>query len=278
MSARSSALLAVVAAALVACRAKGEAVPTAAALTSAPFGATADGRPVTRYTMTSRSGVRVSFISYGGIITEVGTPDQQGRVAPIVLGFLTLREYETTGARGQYYFGALIGRFANWIDKGRFTLDGRTYQLGLSDPPNTIHGGAEGFDKRHWVVTPLITAGPVVAARLTYTSPDGEEGYPGTLRTHVTYSLSQDGTFSIRYQAATDKPTIINLTNHMNFNLAGAGEGDVLGQSLLIDADRYLVLGPRQIPTGVIAPVAARRSTSAARHRLARASAIAIRS
>lgn len=255
MSTRSTVLLAAVAQ-LAACGPDRAARPAAASLTSAPFGTAADGRPVTRYTMTSRSGVQVSFISYGGIITDVRTPDRQGRVTPIVLGFSTLREYETIGARNGYYFGALIGRFANWIDRGRFTLDGRPYQLSLSDPPNTIHGGVKGFDKRIWNVTPLTTSGPVVAARLTYTSPDGEEGYPGTLKTRVTYSLSQDGDFTIRYQAVTDKPTIINLTSHMNFNLAGAGQGHVLGHSLTIAADRYLLLGRGQIPTGATAPVA----------------------
>lgn len=256
MDMRSGALLAAIAIAPAACGPDGAASPATAALSSAPFGTAADGRPVTRYTMTSRSGVRVSFINYGGIITDVSTPDRQGRVAPIVLGFPTLREYETIGARNEYYFGALIGRFANWIDGGRFTLDGRRYQLTLSNPPKTIHGGVKGFDKRIWTVTPLVTSGSGVAARLSYTSPDGEEGYPGTLKVEVTYSLSQDGAFSIRYRATTDKPTIVALTNHMNFNLAGAGQGDVLGQSLTIDADRYLLLGRDQLPTGATAPVA----------------------
>lgn len=237
----------------------------AASLNSAPWGTTQEGAPVTRYTMTSRTGVRLSFINYGGIITDVSTPDRQGRVAPITLGFVSLRDYETINARNEYYFGGLLGRYANWIKNGRFTLDGRPYQLTLSNPPNTIHGGKYGFDKRIWKVEPLTVSGATVSARLTYTSPDGEEGFPGTIKATVTYSLWDDGAFTIRYQATSDKPTILNLSSHMSFNLAGAGSsGGVLGQALTVDADRYLPLDRQQIPFGTTAPSRARRSTSAA--------------
>jgi len=230
---------------------------SAASLSSAPFGRTRDGKAVTRCTLTARSGVRVSFISYGGTITAIVAPDRLGRPASIVLGFATLREYETKSADGELYFGALLGRTSNWLGQGRFRLDGRTYQVPLSDPPNTIHGGKKGFDKRLWTVTPLAASGPSVSALLTYTSPDGEEGYPGTLKARVTYSLSDEGTLSIHYEATTDKDTVVGLTNHANFNLAGAGSpGGILRQVLTVHAGRYLPLDASQLPLGRLAPVA----------------------
>ena len=230
---------------------------SAASLTSAPFGRLADGRAVTRYTMTASSGVRVSFLSYGSIVTDVTAPDRIGRPAHVVLGFPTLREYETKSADGELYFGALLGRTSNWLGRGRFRLDGHAYQVTLSDPPNTIHGGKKGFDKRLWAVSPTTTAGPSVSALLTYTSPDGEEGYPGTLRVSVTYSLSDDGAFTIHYGAVTDKDTVVGLTNHMNFDLAGAGSpGGILKHMLTVDADRYLPLDGSQLPLGRLDPVA----------------------
>ena len=229
----------------------------AASLTSAPFGATADGTLVAQYTMATSGGVRVNFMSYGGAVTDVVTPDRHGRPGHIVLGFPTLRDYETRAAQGELYFGAILGRYANWIDKGRFSLDGHDYQLSLSDPPHTIHGGKRGFDKRVWTVEPQTSSGQSVSARLTYTSADGEEGFPGTLRVTVTYTLADDGTFTIRYQAMTDKDTVINLSHHMNFNLAGAGSpGGVLRQVLTVDADTYLPLDKSQMPLGQLAPVA----------------------
>ncbi len=229
----------------------------AASLTSAPFGRTRDGQPVTQYAMIAASGVKAKLINYGGIVTDVVTPDRQGHLAHIVLGFPTLRDYETKSAEGELYFGALLGRYANWIARGRFKLDGHKYQLSLSDPPNTIHGGVKGFDKRMWSVQPQATSGHNVGARLTYTSPNGEEGYPGTVKVAVTYALSDDGAFAIHYEAATDRDTIINLSNHMNFNLAGAGSpGGVLPQALTVNAGQYLPLDREQIPLGRLAPVA----------------------
>ena len=228
----------------------------AASLISVPFGTTTDGKPVTRHIMATSAGVSVSFMNYGGAITNLLTPDRHGHRAPIVLGFATLRDYETKGAQGEFYFGALLGRYANWIARGRFSLDGHEYQLALSDPPNTIHGGNRGFDKRVWTVQPQTTSGQSVGARLTYTSPDGEEGYPGTLQVSVTYTLSEDGAFAIHYEAVTDKDTVVNLSNHMNFNLAGAGSpGGVLEQILTVDADQYLPLDRSQIPLGRLASV-----------------------
>jgi len=158
----------------------------AASPTSSPFGTTADGKPVTRYTMATNGGVSVTFMSYGGTVTDITTPDRQGHRAPIVLGFPTLREYETKSADGELYFGALIGRYANFIARGHFRLDSQDYQLAITDPPNTLHGGRKGFDKRLWDVQPTATSGQSVGALLAYTSPDGEEGFPGTLKVRVT--------------------------------------------------------------------------------------------
>ena len=229
----------------------------AASLARAPFGVTADGRAVSRYTLSTSSGVSVTFMSYGGAVTDVVAPDRWGRPGHVVLGFSTLRDYETKGAAGELYFGALLGRYANWIAQGRFSLDGHEYQLTLSNPPHTIHGGRRGFDKRVWAVQPLATSGPEVGARLSYVSADGEEGFPGTLRVGVTYSLSDDGAFTIRYEALTDRATVVNLSSHMNFNLAGAGSrGGVLGQMLTVHADQYLPLDRAQMPLGQTASVA----------------------
>lgn len=226
-----------------------------ASLVSESFGTTANSEPITRYTMTNGV-VSVSFLNYGGIVTDITMPDRNGNPAHVVLGFPTLRDYETTSANNELYFGAIIGRYANWIDKGRFKLDGKEYQITLSDPPNTIHGGQRGFDKRIWNVQPTAENGQIISALLTYTSADGEEGFPGTLKVEVTYSLSEDGAFSIHYKATTDKNTVVNLTNHMNFNLAGAGSsGGILGQILTVDADQYLPLDGSQLPLGTLASV-----------------------
>jgi len=244
----------------------------AASLTSAPFGRTRDGRAVTHYTMTSAGGVRVEFMSYGGTVTDIVTPDRQGRSAPVVLGFATLREYETKSGDGGLYLGAIIGRYANYIAGGHFRLNGHRYTLAKNYPPNTLHGGSVGFDRRLWQVQPVTTSGRSVSALLTYTSPDGEEGFPGTLKVRVTYTLSDDGAFTIHYGAVTDKDTVVALTNHTSFNLAGAGSpGSVLTQVLQVDADYYLPTDSTQIPTGQAASVQGtpfdfRRPTSIGTH------------
>jgi len=229
----------------------------AASLTGEPFGTTADGKPVTRYRMAASGGVIVEFMSYGGVVTAITTPDRQGHPANIVLGFPTLRDYETKSAEGGLYFGAILGRYTNFIAGGRFSLGGHVHTLALNSPPNTIHGGNKGFDKQVWQVQPVTSMGPTVGAQLSYTSAEGEEGYPGTLKVSVTYTLSDDGAFTIRYEAVTDRDTIVNLTNHSGFNLAGAGSpGGVLRQTLMVDADRYTPVDRSQIPLGPLAPVA----------------------
>ena len=228
---------------------------TAASLSTVPFGTTADGTPVSLTTMTSAHGVVVKFMSYGGIITEIDAPDRRGRLADIVLGFPTLRDYETESADGQLYFGALVGRYANRIAKGHFSLDGHSYTLAVNDPPNALHGGLQGFDKRVWSVQPLVgtgtNTGTSVSAVLRLTSPDGDQGYPGTMQVAVTYSLDDENGFTIHYQATTNKDTVLNLTNHSYFNLAGAGSPDgVFQQILTVDADQYTPTDQTSIPLG----------------------------
>jgi aldose 1-epimerase len=224
---------------------------TAATLSTAPFGTTADGKPVSLTTMTSGHGVTVKFISYGGIITQIMTPDRHGHPADIVLGFPTLHDYETKSAEGGLYFGALIGRYANRIAKGRFSLDGHDYTLATNNGPNALHGGIKGFDKQVWDVQPGATSGRSVDATLSLTSPDGDQGYPGTLKVTVTYSLSDDNAFTVRYKATTDKDTVVNLTNHSYFNLAGAGSANgVFQQVLMVNADQYTPTDRTSIPLG----------------------------
>jgi len=239
-----------------ACLALAATPSNAATLSSAPFGTARDGKPVTLYTLRSSKGLVVKFMSYGGVITEIDAPDRHGRMADVVLGFDTLEEYETKSAEGGLFFGALIGRYANRIAKGHFTLDGKGYDIPLSNPPNALHGGTVGFDKKVWDVTPGPASGHSVSAQLHLTSPDGDQGFPGTLKVTVTYTLGDDNAFSIRYQATTDKPTVLNLTNHSYFNLAGAGSPDgVFAQTLMVDADRYTPTDKTAIPLGHNDPV-----------------------
>ncbi len=229
----------------------------AATLTTAPFGTTTDGKPVSLTTMTAKDGVVVTFISYGGIITRILAPDRAGHTADVVLGFPTLKDYETKSAQGGLYFGALVGRYANRIAKGHFTLDGKSYTLAINNPPNSLHGGLAGFDKRVWAVKPTSTSGGRVGATLSLVSPDGDQGYPGTLHVAVTYTLADDGTLELRYRATTDKDTVLNLTNHSYFNLRGAGSHDrVYDQVLPVNADRHTPTHATSSPRGRNDPVA----------------------
>lgn len=210
------------------------------------FGATPDGQAVERYTLSNNNGVQVQIITYGGIITSLLTPDREGRVDDIVLGFDDLAGY-----LGRHpYFGALVGRFANRIAGGRFTLDGVEYVLAQNNGPNHLHGGLVGFDKKVWSASPTPEGDGVI---LQYVSPDGEEGYPGTLTVQVIYTLNEENELGIDYQATTDKPTILNLTNHSYFNLAG--QGDILDHVVFLDADAYTPVDATQIPTGEVRPV-----------------------
>jgi aldose 1-epimerase len=222
----------------------------AATLEHASYGTTKTGQVVDIYTMTNDHGLRVRFLTWGGVITEIDVPDRTGRLDDIVLGLKTLGEYETLSP----HFGAITGRFANRIGGAQFTLDGQTYHLIANNGANTLHGGPDALDKKVWevVATPVPDG---VAATLGYVSKDGDENFPGTLTTHVTYTLTNDNAFRIDYVAGTDKDTVINFTNHSYFNLAGNGSGSVANQMLLVNADRYTPSGPDQIPTGEIVPV-----------------------
>ena len=213
----------------------------------APFGKTNDGVAVEAFTLTNAGGASVAFISYGGIITEINVPDRHGRIGNVVLGFKSVADYEAQSP----YFGALIGRYGNRIGGAKFSLEGKDYKLAANHFGNSLHGGAKGFNKVMWRVAPVADN----AARLTYVSPDGEEGYPGTLTVNVTYTWGDDNTLTIDYAATTDKATVANLTSHSYFNLAGDGAGSIEAHVLTIDADRITAVDAEGIPTGELMPV-----------------------
>jgi aldose 1-epimerase len=210
------------------------------------------GADVYRYTLTAAGGMTVKILTYGGIVQCVQVPDEHGRPVDIALGFATLDDYiahNSPEAGGGVYFGALIGRYANRIANGTFTLDGVTYRVPVNNNGNALHGGTVGFDKKIW--TPAVEHGPdSVGLRLEYVSPDGEMGFPGTLTTQATYTLDNSGRLTLTFRATTDKPTVVSLTNHSYWNLSGESSGDVYRQLLHLDADRYTPVAPTQIPTG----------------------------
>ena len=203
------------------------------------------------YTLTNSSGMEAAISNYGGTIVALKTPDRKGTLANVVLGFDNLAGY----LGKEPYFGALIGRYGNRISQGKFTLDGREYTLAQNDNGNHLHGGTRGFDKVVWTAKAALSGG-VPELVLHYLSRDGEEGYPGNLDVTVTYTLTGANELKIAYRATTDKPTVVNLTNHSYFNLAGAGSGDCLGHLLTINADRFTPVAKGLIPTGELRPVA----------------------
>jgi aldose 1-epimerase len=215
-------------------------------LEKTPFGNMPDGRPVDLYTLKNAQGMEVKITNYGGIIVSISTPDKNGKFEDVVLGYDSLSGY----LHDKNYFGATIGRYANRIGKGKFNLDGKQYTLATNNNGNHLHGGLKGFDKVLWTGTAID--GPEPAVKLTYTSPDGEEGYPGTLNVDVTFTLQKDNTLRVLYNATTDKTTIVNLTNHSYFNLTGGAKRDILDHELSLNAPAFLPVDKTLIPTGLL--------------------------
>jgi aldose 1-epimerase len=214
------------------------------------FGKTADGTAVDLYLLTNANGLKAKVITYGAILTELQTPDRDGKMEDVVLGFDDLKGY----LAGHPFFGATTGRVANRIAKGKFTLDGKEYTLAINNGPNSLHGGNKGFDKAVWKAKE-VERPDAAAVEFTHTSPDGDEGYPGNLAVTVVYSLTNQNEIRIDYTATTDKATPVNLTNHSYFNLAGPASGNILGQEIMIAADEYTPGDDTLIPTGEIKSV-----------------------
>jgi aldose 1-epimerase len=215
-----------------------------------PYGTTAGGEDVDEYTLTNANGMEVKIITYGGTITSIRVPDRDGELENVTLGFDNLADYETKSP----YFGNITGRYANRIANATFTLDDTAYTLAANNGPNTLHGGVEGFDNKVWEAEAVEGDGEV-GVSLHYLSPDGEEGYPGNLDITVVYTLTDANEIRMDYTATTDASTVVNLTNHAYFNLAGEGNSSIYDHILMIDADRYTPVDATLIPTGELAPV-----------------------
>jgi len=225
---------------------------TALSIDKKPFGKTEDGREVFLYTLKNSHGMEVEISTFGGDVVSIKVPDRTGKIADVVLGFDDLADYEKQGP----YFGALVGRYANRIANGTFSLDGKTYHVPLNDGPNALHGGKRGFDKRLWDAKDSTDASGQ-HLHLHYLSKDGEEGFPGNLNVDVTYTVPADkNELQIAYKATTDKDTVLNLTNHTYYNLKGQGEGQIVDHEIMINADRFTPVNSTLIPTGEIKSVA----------------------
>jgi aldose 1-epimerase len=231
--------------ALAACEKKSE-TGASAGMKKESWGKLPDGRAVDLYTLTNGKGMEARIANFGGIVVSLKAPDKSGTPVDVVLGFDTFDPYIKNPA----FFGALIGRYGNRIAHGEFKLDGVTYHIPKNDGANTLHGGNEGFNKKLWTAKEAGNS-----LELTYLSKDGEEGYPGNLTSKVVYSLTDDNGLRIDYSATTDKNTVLNLTNHSYFNLAGQGEGGILGHEIEIEAERFTPVDSGLIPTGVLQPV-----------------------
>ena len=214
-----------------------------------PFG-TFDGKPVTEYLLTNSSGMQVGIINYGGAITSITTPDNKGKMGDVVLGFANLEGFQQ---KGNPYFGGLIGRYGNRIAKAKFSLEGKEYTLAANNGVNALHGGNKGYDKVYWNIEKQAGDSSL---KLSYTSPDGEEGYPGTLKMEVVYTLSANNELRIEYSATTDKATPVNLTSHAYFNLSAGADSTILGHELMMKAAQFTPVDSTLIPTGKIEAVA----------------------
>ncbi|MCX5683253.1 MAG: galactose mutarotase [Planctomycetota bacterium] len=214
-------------------------------VTQQPFGTTAEGAAVDLYTLDNGRGMKVRIMTYGAILTAVETPDRSGKPANVTLCLDTLKDY----LAGHPMFGAVIGRYANRIGGAKFTLDGVEYPLPVNSGKNCIHGGPRGFDKAVWKAEP-VSGGGFVGVKLSHTSPDGDAGFPGTVNVTVTYTLTSANELRMDYTGTTDKPTVLALTNHAYWNLAGAGVGDVLGHKVMIASGEYLPADESLIPSG----------------------------
>jgi aldose 1-epimerase len=223
---------------------------SASGISKTTFGTLPDGKTADIYTLKNAAGMEAKITNYGGIVVSLTAPDKNGTFADVVLGCDSLSGY----VKGVPFFGALVGRYGNRIGKGKFTLDGKTYTLATNNGPNHLHGGKVGFDKVLWEATPMEGAEP--SLKLTYVSKDGEEGYPGTLNVEVTYQLKNDNSLSIDYKATTDKPTVVNLTNHSYFNLTGDPSKTISDHELELKADKFVPVDKTLIPTGELKPVA----------------------
>ncbi|TFG49882.1 MAG: galactose mutarotase [Candidatus Brocadiia bacterium] len=215
------------------------------------FGKTPDGKYAYLYKLENSRGMKAQITNYGGIVVSLYAPDRKGKFEDVVLGYDNLDGYfkkETP------YFGCIVGRYGNRIAKGKFSIDGKEYTLAVNNGENTLHGGIKGFDKQIWDATPFEKENEV-GVELVYVSRDGEEGYPGTLTTIVKYSLTNDNELKIKYEAYTDKKTVLNLTHHGYFNLAGQGKGDILSHYMMLNADNFTPVDKGIIPTGEIRPV-----------------------
>jgi len=215
------------------------------------FGKSPDGEPVDLYVLTNKNGVEAAISTYGGVVVSLKVPDRSDKLGDVVLGFDSVDGYVSDKS----YFGALIGRYGNRIGHAQFTLDGKTYTLAKNNGENTLHGGIKGFNKAVWAAKE-IPAKDGQALELSYLSKDGEEGFPGNLSVRVVYTLTDSNELKIEYSATTDKKTVVNLTNHSYFNLAGPGSGDILGHVLMIEGDKFTPVDSGLIPTGELRDVA----------------------
>ena len=237
------------AACLIGCTSMSNPTPSGT-ISQAPFGNTPDGTPVAIYTLRNSKGMEVRIMTYGGIVQSLKVPDKNGKLGDVVLGYDNLDGY----LKSSPFFGALVGRYGNRIGGAKFTLEGKTYTLATNNGPNSLHGGIKGFDKVVWKATSLMTADGS-ALQLTYFSKDGEEGFPGNLKVTAVYTLTDDNELRLDFTATTDQPTVCNLTHHSYFNLAGQGNGDILGHIVYINADNTTPVDSNLITTGEIKPV-----------------------